>query len=55
MFSILLYGKFQSYGEVGGKPIGPIGIPVLVHSGVFNTAFSSTRVEILGAKTLEKL
>lgn len=55
IFSILLYGKSLSDGEVGGKPTGPIGTPVLVRSAVFSAVFCSNRVEISGRETAEKI
>lgn len=40
---------------MGGKATGPIGTPGLIHSDIFNVAFSSTRVEVLNEKTFEKI
>lgn len=55
MFSVLLDGKLQSSGDMEGKPIGPIETPGLIHSEIFNVAFSSTRVEALNEKIFEKI
>ena len=55
MFSVLLDGKLQGSGDMGGKPIGPIETPGLIHSEIVYVAFSSTRVEALNEKIFEKI